>query len=329
MKKKKVLIVPVLVAVIVLAAFLVSHWSHKPEEGVLLLSGNVEVTEPNVGFKIPGRVTGLLVDEGQRVQTGARLATLDSAELESVVAQNRAALGEARVRLAELKAGSRIQEIEQAKAEVSSAEAELVKAQKDYERADRLFKNEAIPASQYDSAKRTHETARAQLKSALERLSLVKEGPRKEEIRAQEDRVRQLEAGLKTSEEKLKDTVIYAPVSGVVLRKNVELGETVAAGVPVFTIGELEDPWIKVYVKEDKIGLVRLGQKARVSTDSYPGKTYEGTVTFISSEAEFTPKIVQTHEERVKLVFGIKVKVKNVGDELKPGMPADVRIELK
>ncbi|MGE5237539.1 MAG: HlyD family secretion protein, partial [Chloroflexota bacterium] len=157
----------------------------------------------------------------------------------------------------------------------------------------------------------------------------VKEGPRKEEIRAQEDRVRQLEAGLKTAEEKLKDTVIYAPVSGVVLRKNVELGETVAAGVPAFTIGELEDPWIKVYVKEDKIGLVKLGQKARVSTDSYPGKTYEGIVTFISSEAEFTPKIVQTHEERVKLVFGIKVKVKNVSDELKPGMPADVRIELK
>ncbi len=329
MTKKKVLIVPVLVGAIVLAAFLVNRLSHKPEEGVILLSGNVEVTEPNVGFKIPGRVTGLLVDEGQRVQTGDRLATLDSAELESVVAQNRAALGEARVRLAELMAGSRIQEIEQAKAEVSSAEAELVKAQKDYERADRLFKNEAIPASQYDSAKRTHETARAQLKSALERLSLVKEGPRKEEIRAQEDRVRQLEAGLKTSEEKLKDTVIYAPVSGVVLRKNVELGETVAAGVPVFTIGELEDPWIKVYVKEDKIGLVKLGQKARVSTDSYPGKTYEGIVTFISSEAEFTPKIVQTHEERVKLVFGIKVKVKNVGDELKPGMPADVRIELK
>jgi membrane fusion protein YbhG len=327
--KKKILIVPVLVGAVVLAAFLVSRWSHKPEEGVLLLSGNVEVTEPNVGFKIPGRVTGLLVDEGQRVQTGDRLATLDSAELESVVAQNRAALGEARVRLAELMAGSRIQEIEQAKAEVSSAEAELVKAQKDYERADRLFKNEAIPASQYDSAKRTHETARAQLKSALERLSLVKEGPRKEEIRAQEDRVRQIEAGLRTSEEKLKDTVIYAPVSGIVLRKNVELGETVGAGVPVFTVGELEDPWIKVYVKEDRIGLVKLGQKARVSTDSYPGKTYEGTVTFISSEAEFTPKIVQTHEERVKLVFGIKVKVKNVGDELKPGMPADVRIELK
>jgi len=111
-------------------------------------------------------------------------------------------------------------------------------------------------------------------------------------------------------EEKLKDTVIYAPISGVVIRKNIELGETVGTGIPVFTLGDLENPWMKVYVKEDKLGLVKLGQKAKVTVDSYPGKVYEGTVTFISSEAEFTPKNVQTKEERVKLVFGVKVRVK-------------------
>jgi len=134
---------------------------------------------------------------------------------------------------------------------------------------------------------------------------------------------------MNTSEERLKDTTLYAPISGVVLRKNVELGEILSAGTPVFTIGDLENPWVKVYVKEDKLGQVKLGHKADVRVDSFKNKTYEGTVTFISSEAEFTPKNVQTEEERVKLVFGVKVKVKNENGELKPGMPADVRITME
>jgi HlyD family secretion protein len=129
--------------------------------------------------------------------------------------------------------------------------------------------------------------------------------------------------------ERLNDSIIYARASGVVLQKNVEPGETVASGLPIFTIGDLSNPWIKVYVKEDKLGLIKLGQKAEITTDSYPGKKYEGTVTYISSEAEFTPKNVQTQEERVKLVFGVKVSVQNMNDELKPGMPADVKIVLK
>jgi HlyD family secretion protein len=136
-------------------------------------------------------------------------------------------------------------------------------------------------------------------------------------------------ASLRTSEVRLKDTVIYSSSTGVVLTKDVEAGETVAAGMPVFTIGDLENPWIKVYVKEDKLGLVKLGQKAEVRTDSYPQKVYEGTVSFIASEAEFTPKNVQTQEERVKLVFGVKIKVINDNKELKPGMPADVKILLE
>ena len=127
----------------------------------------------------------------------------------------------------------------------------------------------------------------------------------------------------------MADTRIHAPMDGVVLRKNVEVGETVGAGTPVFTIGNLMDPWVKVYVKEDKLGLVRLGQKASVTVDSLKNRSFDGTVTFVSSEAEFTPKTVQTDEERVKLVFGIKVKVANPGGELKPGMPADVRIPVK
>lgn len=328
MKKKRLIIVAVIILALG-AVFLVNHFRNRKETGVISLSGNVEVTETNIGFKMPGRIVKLAVDEGDRVKDGDILANLDSAELTSVVAQNRAILQEAMTRLAELKAGSRSQEIEQARANVSVREAELTKAKKDFDRADMLFKNGAISASQFDLARSAYDTRLAQRASAVEALSLAKEGPRKEQVQAARERVEQARAALATSEERLRDTSIYAPTAGVILRKNVEAGETVSAGTPIFTIGDLENPWVKVYVKEDQLGLVKIGQKAEVKVDSFKGKTYEGTITYISSEAEFTPKNVQTQEERVKLVFGIKVRVKNINEELKPGMPADVRIALK
>jgi HlyD family secretion protein len=319
----------VLLVVAGAAVFLVTRSEKPQEEGVLVVSGNVEVTEMDLGFTLPGRVIALLAEEGQFVEKGSRLARLDNAEIASQVSQNKAALDEARTRLQELKAGSRRQELEQAKANVSQAEADLSKAAKDFERAQALFRDGVISAQERDAARKTYDVARAQHRSALENLSLVKEGPRTEEIQAAQNRVSQAEAALKESRERLRNTFLDAPTSGVILSKNVELGETVAAGVPVYTLGDLSDPWIKVYVKEDKLGLVKLGQKAVVSVDSYPGKTYDGTVSYISSEAEFTPKNVQTQEERVKLVFGVKVRVKNVNNELKPGMPADVNILVR
>lgn len=326
---KKGFVIAGIVIVMILAVFLIKLVRVTHDDGSLLVSGNVEVIEVNMGFKSPGRVLGFLVEEGQRVNKGDRLAVLDSAEVSGYVSQNRALLSEAMIRLDELKTGSRPQELQQADAGLKQAEAELSKAKKDFERAESLFKQEAITAQQMDTAKKIYDIAISQHRKATEALSLVKEGPRKEAIKAAEQRVRQAEAVLRISEERLKDTVIYAPVSGVILRKNVEAGEMVSAGMPVYTIGDLENPWIKVYVKEDKLGLVRLGQKAEIMTDSYKGKTYEGVVTYISSEAEFTPKNVQTQEERVKLVFGVKVSVKNINNELKPGMPADVKIILK
>jgi len=326
---KKKLLIGVIFISIAITVFLISRLRNKQEEGVILLSGNVEVTEADLGFKTAGRIVGLMVDEGYNVKRSDRLALLDSAEIESQVSQNKAYLNEMIARLEELKAGSRPQELEQAKANVNYAEAELIKAKNDFERYESLYKDELISAQQMDTAKKAYDIAVSQHKKAIEALSLVKEGPRKEDIKAASNRVEQARSAMKVYEEKLKDTVLYAPVSGVILKKNVELGETVGVGIPVFTLGDIENPWIKVYIKESKLGLVKLGQKAEITTDSYPGKKYDGTVTYISSEAEFTPKNVQTQEERVKLVFGIKVSVKNINDELKPGMPADVKIFLR
>jgi len=265
------------VVLIIAAILLVRYLRHERDDGTLLLSGTVEVTEVNLGFKAAGRLSALVVDEGQRVMKGDRLAELDSAEMKNIVAQNRAA--------------------------VEVVEAEQERSHKDYERAVALVEKEVIPPQQLDAAKKSYDATIAQL--------------------------RQTRAALAASQDRLRDMVITAPVSGVVLRKNSEAGETVAAGAAVYTLGDLENPWIRVYVKEDKLGLVKLGQKAEVMTDSFPKKTYLGIVTMISSEAEFTPKNVQTQEERVKLVFALKVSVKNENEELKPGMPADVKIILR
>jgi len=274
---KKRLIIVGLVFAIGIAVTAIYRMKNPRTMDALTLSGNVEVTEVNIGFKIPGRVISLYTGEGRMVNKGEKIAELDSAELESVVTQNRAS--------------------------VLNAEAQYDKAKNDFERFTKLFRDSVISPQQMDTARTAYDVAASQLKMSR--------------------------AALKTSEVRLWDSVIYATLNGIVLRKNIEAGETVAAGTSIFTVGDLENPWIKVYVKEDKLGLVKLGQTAQVTTDSYPGKNYEGTVTYISSEAEFTPKNVQTKEERVKLVFGVKVSVKNVNNELKPGMPADVRIPIQ
>lgn len=328
MMKKKVIIAAILVLVAV-AVFFASRSRKKADPDLLVLSGNVEVTEADLGFKYGGRIAELLGEEGESVRAGDRLAVLDRAEAEGLAAQTRSALSEARVKLEELKAGSRPQELEQARTQVAHARAVLDNATADYGRYEQLYKDGLVSAQQRDAAKSAYLVADAEFRRARETLDLAREGPRQEVIRAAETRVGQAAASVLVAEERLKDTLLSAPLSGVILRKHAEPGEIVSAGMPVYTLGDLARPWIKVYVKEDKLGLVKLGQKAEIRTDSYPGKTYVGAVTYISSEAEFTPKNVQTQEERVKLVFGVKVSVGNEHDELKPGMPADVTIHLR
>jgi len=275
MRKRVLIAVITILAIAGVATY--RYLKNSRNDGTLLLSGTVEVTEVNVGFKVPGRIAELRAQEGQRVVKGARIALLENAELRSIVEQGRAA--------------------------VRNAEAEYEKARKDYDRYRTLSQDGAITMQQLESATKAHDVARSQLD--------------------------QTRAALRTAEVRLDDLTADAPVSGIVLSRNVEAGETVAAGVAVYSLGDLDNPWVKVYVNETKLGLVKLGQKAQVFVDTFPGKAYEGRITYIASEAEFTPKNVQTQEERVKLVFGVKVSVKNINDELKPGMPADVKINMK
>jgi HlyD family secretion protein len=365
-------------------------WSRGPED-VLRASGTIEATEVALSFKLPGRVIERPVDEGDRLEPGDLVGRLESKELVADVDRLRAALQatETRVpqlrteivwleeltrgriadaeatlaareeKLVELKNGSRPQDLHKAWAEVREAKAVMENARADFRRMDFVFREGGVAEQSRDAARTAYEVAVERHQNALERLDLVKEGPRQEEIRRAEAEVRQAKAGLllaqagefevarrrqelatlqasiardraalAAAEAQLGYTVLRSPQAGVVLRKHAEPGEMIAAGTPAVTIADLRNIWLKIYVPEPQLGRVKLGQIAEIATDSYPGKAYRGQITFINSEAEFTPKNVQTQEERVKLVFAVKIAVDNPDQELKPGMPADATVRL-
>jgi len=276
------------------------------------------------------------------------------------ISQAQAAVENAKARLQQLLDGSRPQEIQSAKAGVDQALADMEKKKADMDRAKKLYQDKYIAAQDWDAAKTAYDMAVANYKKAQENYDLVVEGPRKEEIAVGRAQLEQSQAALRltkthriqidvlkkelaTARGQVKEAAsaleviqtqieysnLYAPTSGVVLVKNAEPGEFVVPGGAVVTLGQIEKPWLKAFINESDLGRVKLGQKVSVTTDTYPGKEYPGKVTFISSEAEFTPKNVQTAKERVKLVYRIKVGLENPQNELKPGMPADAQIHLK
>lgn len=390
MDKKKV-IIPIIV---VAAAGGALAWraAHPGEDpNVIRISGNIELTQVDLSFKMPGRLVELNVDEGDAVKTGLVVARTDTQELEQQlhreragvesaesaltqlrtgiqyqkatiegdVALKRADLVNAEARLQEMLNGSRPQELESARAAAAEAATQNQHAQLDWQRAQTLYKNDDISTAQRDQFKTKAEATAAALKRAQEQLALVKEGPRKEQIEQQRAVVARSRAALQLAEAnridlkrreeevsmrtadiqraraqtgvldvQLNDRVLVAPVGGVVLSKSAEMGEILAAGATVVTLGDIDHPWVRGYVSESDLGRVKLGMPAAVTTDSYPGKEYKGKVTFVSSEAEFTPKQIQTTEERQKLVYRVKVEVENPNHELKSNMPVDARIVL-
>jgi HlyD family secretion protein len=274
--------------------------------------------------------------------------------------QRRADLNAYQARWEELKNGSRPEEKREAKAAVESAQAEFERAKRDWERAQTLHSNDDISTAQYDQYRSRWEGSEAVLKQAKERQALVLAGPRSEQIEAASAQVQRARASIKMAESyaleikrreqdlafrrseiarakanlalietMIADTVAIAPADGVVLVKAADVGEILAAGTTVVAIGDIDHPWLRAYINETDLGRVKLGTKAKITTDSYPGKTYEGRVSFIASEAEFTPKQIQTKEERVKLVYRIKIDLENPRHELKSNMPADAEIPLE
>jgi HlyD family secretion protein len=380
-----------IIFLMIIAAVTAWHFFFReiPDPGAVRVSGNIEVIDARLGFKIPGRLELCFVNEGDTVSKGTLLARLENddqkismalgranldraksvlAELESgsrpqEIALARASVLQAEITVLELTRGSRTQEIEKVKSDLDtavagekSARVQLAQAREDHDRFSALLKQGSVSQrnfelyrTRYDLARNEAEQALSRVNIAQQALSLTKEGPRSEQIerakavlaqaRAQyalvqdgprKEKIQQARAMVNEAEQNLNQagqqlsyTELYAPMDGVILSRSAEPGEYLNPSTPVVTLGDLEHPWLRAFVSEKNLGRIKLGDRVRVTTDSFPDKSYEGRLTFISSQAEFTPKSVQTFEERVKLMFRVKIQLSNPDKELKPGMPAD------
>jgi HlyD family secretion protein len=392
MKRTVLILIILLVAALALAGILNPGWFKRDDRSRLHVSGNIELTQVDISFKVPGKLIERTVDEGDLVKPGMLIARIDREQmesqrirdsavvasaqsqltqmqtsialqretLESDVALRKAEQRAAQAKLDELLAGSRTQEVQQARAAVADAKAQNEQARLDWDRAQELFKNDDISKAQYDQYRMRLDSTSAILRQAQEREAMVVEGPRKEDIESAKADVARAAAAVRLSEanhlelkrkeedlvahradiersraqvamtdSQLNDTVVRSPISGVVLVKSAEVGEVLAAGTTVVSIGDVDHPWLRGYINERDLGRIKLGDKALVTTDSFPGKTYPGRVSFIASEAEFTPKQIQTQEERVKLVYRIKIELDNPQHELKSNMPVEADILLQ
>ncbi len=285
-----------------------------PPTNELYGNGIIETTEVNISAKVAGKIAVLRVDEGDPIRVNDIVAELDSEELAAQVQQ-------AQAQYDLVLAGPRIEQIEQLRAGVRQAEVALADAERELRRLQGLEEQGAIARQQVDLQRTRRDSAAAQLDATRQRLREANAGARPEEKAA-------AEAALKVAKVLFSYTTIRCPVSGVVVTRSAEMGELVTPGMPIVRVSVVDRPWLRVYIPEPDLGRVKLGQRADVKSDTYPNKEYAGHVVEIAEQPEFTPKNVQTREERVKLVFGVKIEVENSERELKPGMPADAVIHL-
>ncbi len=295
--------------------------------GAILVTGTIEATEVDVSAEIGGRIVELSVEEGDRVNIGQRIAKLEASQVDAEVSHAEAALQAVRAGLGDLQAGARSEELERARSRMELAAASLELAEAEWRRAEMLYKGGVFSENEMDNARASRDVARRQHETTAEELKLLEAGSRPDQIEAARWQVKQAEAALTLAHVKLGKTEITAPIGGVVLIKGSERGEVISPGVPIVTIADLDDMWVKIYINEVDIGRILLGQSAKVRVDSFPDREFAGNVSNISAEAEFTPKNIQTREDRVKLVFAVKIRIDNAGGLLKPGMYADIELQ--
>jgi HlyD family secretion protein len=314
----------------------------RPPADRVRVSGQVEATDVQVAAQVAGRVLELKVAEGDRVKVGDLLARLDTADAELALMRARADRQQADAQLRLLLAGARVEDVRQAEAavaaseaEVRAADAELSAARADVERFEMLLASNSGSRKQRDDAvtRRDVASARAQgardrVRSARETVGRLRAGARREEVDAAQARVAAAAAQIATLDKALADAVIAAPIAGVVSEKLAEVGELLQPRAPVVVLTDLEHVWANVYVDEPVVPRLRLGQPATLFTDA-GGPGIAGTVSYISSKAEFTPRNVQTAEDRSKLVYRVKVSVNNAGGTLKAGMPIEAEIPFQ
>jgi HlyD family secretion protein len=330
----RLLLVPVL-------ALLAAACDDEAPTNLLRVSGHVEATEVQVAAEVAGRLVELRVDEGDRVKRGDVIARLDTRDTELRIAGAEAERAAADAQMRLLQAGARVEDIRQAEAQVEAAETEAAAAQAEFkaaeldlERFESLLRANAGSQKQRDDAKARADVARERVRGAAERTRAAREGvarlrsgARPQEVDAARARVAAADAQLAMLDKSLKDAQVVSPVDGIVTTKLVDQGELLAARTPLVVVTDLDRAWANVFVPEPMVPRVKIGQTATVFTDA-GGHGIAGKVTFISPKAEFTPRNVQTADERSKLVYRIKVSVDNSQGVLKQGMPVDAELPL-
>jgi HlyD family secretion protein len=326
-RKKRTILV---LLILVIAAALV-YWSTHRKAGqtnTLTIYGDVDIRQVETAFDDNGRVEKLLVQEGDRVRRGQLLAVLDPTRFQDAVDRDRATVAAQEQVLARLLAGTRPEEIAEARARVAADRAALHNAEILWKRQKALEAAQVVTKQRLDDVVAALKIARANLARSRQALILAVRGPRKQDIAAARARLEADRAALALAERELTDSKLYAPEDGVVEDRIVEPGDMVSPAVPVFTLA-LDNPvWVRAYLPERALGKVRLGMRAEIESDSFPGKVFQGWIGFVSPTAEFTPKTVQTTQLRTELVYRVRVYACNPRHELRLGMPVTVRIPL-
>lgn len=317
----------VIVMLIIVGSAIWGYHKYRGEnKTTLTLYGNVDIREVTLGFRVPGKLSKLFYDEGDKVKAGDVMAQLDDEPYRNQLASAQAQVNSLRARLKLRETGNRPEEIAQARSLVREREATANNAERLFQRAEELLADKGVSIQDRDNAEANHREAQARLKSARNNLALLEAGFRTEDITQAKADLAQIEAALATATLQLNDTVLTAPSDGVILTRAQEAGAIMQTGAPVFTLSLVNPVWVRAYVHEPDLGRIHPGMKVEIRTDSHDGKSYSGQIGYISPRAEFTPKTVETAELRTALVYRLRIVVENPDDGLRQGMPVTVSL---
>jgi HlyD family secretion protein len=309
--------------VVIFVSIAVAACGRSGHDGRVVASGHIEANDVRVATKVRGRLLQRPVDEGDAVKAGQLLGVVDTVDAELSLREAVALRDQADAALRLRLAGSRREDIAELGARGDSAVANLGGAEKELERQDALAAEGVTTQKMRDDALARRDELRGQLESARQALARAKAGSREQEIEGARATREATDAKIAQFRQQIADATIVSPIDGLVTEKIAEAGELLAAGAPIVVITDLARPWLTVYVAESDLGKIKLGGPAEVVTDG--GEKRQGKVIFVASTAEFTPKNVQTRDERVKLVYRVKIGLDNADGLFKPGMPAEAR----
>lgn len=305
-----------------------TYWNHNHNKDVITIFGNVDIRQVDLGFRVAGRLEKMVFEEGDTVKTGDMIAVLDKAPYEASLASAKAQLLQATANYDKYVRGNRPQEIAEARANVHQLEAVYANAVITLERQAKQLKVEATSQQAYDDALAKKMEGEAQLKNAKEALSLAEEGFRHEDIKGAKAAMETAKAQVESAQINLDDTTIYSPSDGIMMTRVREPGAIVDPQAIVYTLCLHNPVWVRAYVSETNLGRIKPGMEVLVITDANPDKPFKGQIGFISPQAEFTPKNVETPELRTDLVYRLRILVNDPKSELRQGMPVTVKIKL-